>query len=186
MLTLSLRTAALLAILPFTASASARGEALPSEATHGSGTTAQQKVMADKVPIKGGTFLMGNFGPVHNEDKLPYSGAMNDDALRKITLDGFSIMAHKVSIEDLDAFTDATGRPEVGTSKINADLYRADLNAAVGVKWQDAMDFCTRAGRGRPKAYASHRGGSENSRHDREAGWLYLRPIQAVSMMVAM
>ncbi|HFK2921461.1 TPA: SUMF1/EgtB/PvdO family nonheme iron enzyme [Stenotrophomonas maltophilia] len=148
MFTLSLRTAALLAILPFTASASARGEAHSSEATHGSGATTQQKVMADLVPIEGGTFLMGNFGPVHNEDKPPYSGAMNDDVLRKITLDGFSIMAHKISIEDFDAFTNATGRPEVGASKINADLYRADLNAAAGVKWQDAMNFCTWAEKG--------------------------------------
>ncbi|HEL4111346.1 hypothetical protein I5U42_10475 [Stenotrophomonas maltophilia] len=53
---------------------------------------------------------MDDFVPVHNEDKLPYCGAMNDDVLRRITLDGFSIMAHKVSIEDFDAFTEAAGR----------------------------------------------------------------------------
>lgn len=92
------------------------------------------------------TFLMGDFGPVHNEDKLPYSGEMNDDVLRKITLDDFSIMAHKVSIEDFDAFTDATSRPRVGTSRIDAKRYRADPKAAAGVKWRDAMDFCTWAG----------------------------------------
>ncbi|HDS1655738.1 TPA: hypothetical protein QEL76_003716 [Stenotrophomonas maltophilia] len=65
---------------------------------------------------------MSDFVPVHNEDKLPYGGAMNDDVSRKITPDGFSIMAHKGSIEDFDAFTDATGRSRAGTSKIDADL----------------------------------------------------------------
>ncbi|HEL3813639.1 TPA: SUMF1/EgtB/PvdO family nonheme iron enzyme [Stenotrophomonas maltophilia] len=148
MSTLSPRTAALLAILLLTTSACAKAEDSPSEAKRGPGTATQQKVVSDLVPIKGGSFLMGDFGPVHNEDRLPYSGAMNDDVLRKITLDGFSIMAHKVSIEDFDAFTEATGRPRVGTSKIDADLYRADLKAAAGVKWQDAMDFCAWAGKG--------------------------------------
>ena len=144
----SLRTAVLLAILPLTTSACAKEERSSPQAERGSGAETQQKIISDLVAIKGGTFLMGDFGPVHNEDKLPYSGAMNDDVLRKITLDGFSIMAHKVSIEDFDAFTDATGRPKVGTTKIDADLYRADLKAAAGVKWQDAMDFCTWAGKG--------------------------------------
>lgn len=130
----SLRTAVLLAILPLTTSACAKEERSSPQAERGSGAETQQKIISDLVQIKGGTFLMGDFGPVHNEDKLPYSGAMNDDVLRKITLDGFSIMAHKVSIEDFDAFTDATGRPKVGTSKIDADLYRADLKAAAGVK----------------------------------------------------
>lgn len=148
MSTPTLRTAVLLAILTFTTSTSAQVETSPTLAKRGSGAETQQKIISDLVAIKGGTFLMGDFGPVHNEDKLPYSGAMNDDVLRKITLDGFSIMAHKVSIEDFDAFTDATGRPKVGTSKIDADLYRADLKAAAGVKWQDAMDFCTWAGKG--------------------------------------
>ncbi|HGM6730477.1 TPA: formylglycine-generating enzyme family protein [Stenotrophomonas maltophilia] len=148
MSTLSPRTAALLAILLLTKSACAKAEDSPSEAKRGPGTATQQKVVSDLVPIKGGSFLMGDFGPVHNEDRLPYSGAMNDDVHRKITLDGFSIMAHKVSIEDFDAFTDATGRPRVGTSKIDSTLYRADPKAAAGVKWQDALDFCTWAGKG--------------------------------------
>lgn len=47
MFTLSLQTAALLAILPFTASASARGEALSSAAKRGAGATTQQKIVAD-------------------------------------------------------------------------------------------------------------------------------------------
>jgi len=140
-------TAALLVILLFATATYTQGKEPSPEAKRGSGEATQQKIMADLVPIKGGSFLMGDFGPVHNEDKLPYSGAMNDDVLRKITLDGFSIMAHKVSIEDFDAFTDATGRPRVGTSKIDATLYRADSKAAAGVSWQDAVDFCAWAGK---------------------------------------
>lgn len=61
--------------------------------------------------MKGGTFLMGDFGPVHNADKLPYSGETNDDVLRRITLSDFSITAHKISVEQYDAFSDSTGRP---------------------------------------------------------------------------
>ncbi|HDS1655740.1 TPA: SUMF1/EgtB/PvdO family nonheme iron enzyme [Stenotrophomonas maltophilia] len=141
----SLRAAVLLAIFQLTTSACAKEEE-SAQIKRSSGAATQQKIMSDLVPIKGGSFLMGDFGPVHNEDKLPYSGAMNDDVLRKITLDGFSIMAHKVSIEDFDAFTDATGRPRVGTSDLDARRYRADLKAAAGVKWQDAVDFCAWAG----------------------------------------
>ncbi len=143
---LSLRTAILLAILPLATTACAKDEKSSAQADRGSGASTQQKMLSDLVPIKGGSFLMGDFGPVHNEDKLPYSGAMNDDVLRNITLDGFSIMAHKVSIEDFDAFTDATDRPRVGTSDLDAKRYRADPKAAAGVKWQDAMDFCAWAG----------------------------------------
>lgn len=141
----SLRAAVLLAIFQLTTSACAKEEE-SAQIKRSSGAATQQKIMSDLVPIKGGSFLMGDFGPVHNEDKLPYSGAMNDDVLRKITLDGFSIMAHKVSIEDFDAFTDATGRPRVGTSDLDARRYRADVKAAAGVKWQDAVDFCAWAG----------------------------------------
>lgn len=148
MSTPTLRTAVLLAILSFTTSTSAQVETSPTQAKRGFGAETQQKIISDLVAMKGGTFLMGDFGPVHNEDKLPYSGEMNDDVLRRITLDGFSIMAHKVSIEDFDAFTDATGRLKVGTTELDADLYRADLKSAAGVKWQDAMDFCTWAGKG--------------------------------------
>ena len=140
-------TAALLVILLFATSTYTLGKEPSPEAKRGSGEATQQKIMADLVPIKGGSFLMGDFGPVHNEDKLPYSGAMNDDVLRKITLDDFSIMAHKVSIEDFDAFTDATGRPRVGTSDLDARRYRADSKAAAGVSWQDAVDFCAWAGK---------------------------------------
>lgn len=143
----SLRAAVLLAIFQLTTSACAKEEE-SAQIKRSSGAATQQKIMSDLVPIKGGSFLMGDFGPVHNEDKLPYSGAMNDDILRKITLDRFSIMAHKVSIEDFDAFADATGRPRVGTSDLDARRYRADLKAAAGVKWQDAVDFCAWAGKG--------------------------------------
>ncbi|UUS14061.1 hypothetical protein NMB32_19755 [Stenotrophomonas sp. CD2] len=36
--------------------------------------------------------------------------SMNDDVPPKITLESFSSMAHKVSIADFDAFTEAAGR----------------------------------------------------------------------------
>ncbi len=145
---LSLQTAVLLAVLPLATTACAKDEKSSPQADRGSGAATQQKILSDLMPIKGGSFLMGDFGPVQNEDKLPYSGAMNDDVLRTITLDSFTIMAHKVSIEDFDAFTDATGRPKAGTSKVDTTLYRADPKAAAGVKWQDAMDFCAWAGKG--------------------------------------
>jgi formylglycine-generating enzyme required for sulfatase activity len=64
------------------------------------------KVKASLRPLKGGTFEMGDWG---NEEGVPYDFDAHSRPLHKVTLDGFSMMAYKVTFEDFDVFTDATG-----------------------------------------------------------------------------
>lgn len=139
---------AILALLPFAPSACAGkpGNATQAEANAGTGTGTgarlAQQIAQDLVRVKGGTFLMGDFGPQHNADKLPYSAETNDDILRRVTVSDFSITAHKISVEQYDAFSDSAGRPRVGNSEIDADLYRKHVNGSAGVSWNQADEFC--------------------------------------------
>lgn len=135
----------ILALLPLAPSACAgkpTNSAPQAQEREHAGASLQQQITQDLVRMKGGTFLMGDFGPVHNADKLPYSGETNDDVLRRITLSDFSITAHKISVEQYDAFSDSTGRPRIGTSEIDAGLYRKDVKASAGVSWTQAQEFC--------------------------------------------
>ncbi|WP_425516528.1 formylglycine-generating enzyme family protein [Stenotrophomonas indicatrix] len=135
----------ILALLPLAPSACAgkpANSAHQAQEREHAGASLQEQIIQDLVRMKGGTFLMGDFGPVHNADKLPYSGETNDDVLRKITLSDFSITAHKISVEQYDAFSDSTGQPRIGTSEIDAGLYRKDVKASAGVSWTQAQEFC--------------------------------------------
>lgn len=91
--------------------------------------------------VPGGTFTMGDFGPVHNEEKLPYSSATDDDVLHKVTLDGFSIGAYKVTYADFDVFTDSTGRPRIAQDEMDL-TYRNLPGTPAGVNWYDAQAYC--------------------------------------------
>lgn len=91
--------------------------------------------------VPGGTFTMGDFGPIHNEEKLPYSSATDDDVLHKVTLDSFSIGAYKVTYADFDVFTDSTGRPRIAQDEMDL-TYRNLPGTPAGVNWYDAQAYC--------------------------------------------
>lgn len=99
------------------------------------------KTRAQLVQVKGGTFLMGDFGPQHNDEKLPYSGTTDDDVLRKVTLDDYALQSHKVSYADFDVYTDAVGKPRVAQSTLDQP-YRTLPDIAAGVSWPQAVAYC--------------------------------------------
>jgi len=95
------------------------------------------KVKRTLVPMPAGTFDMGDWGTDAGQywDIDTYSRP-----LHKVTLDGFSIMAYKVTFEDFDVFTDATGN-----ERINMDPYGLKSRApkrAAGVSWYGARAYC--------------------------------------------
>jgi sulfatase modifying factor 1 len=95
------------------------------------------KVKRSLRPFKGGTFDMGDWGNGAGQyyDIDPYSRP-----LHKVTLDGFSMMAYKVTYEDFDVFTDAIGKERVrSTGRYLRD--RAPRRPA-GVSWYGANAFC--------------------------------------------
>lgn len=90
----------------------------------------KKNTLTHMVPFKSGTFEMGNWG---------YYGFDSADTrpLHKVTLDGFYMMAYKVSYDEFDVFTDS-----VGEQRVNMDeFYRAPRKPA-GVSWYGAKAYC--------------------------------------------
>ena len=95
------------------------------------------KVKRSLRPFKGGTFEMGDWGNGAGQyyDIDPYSRP-----LHKVTLDGFSMMAYKVTYEDFDVFTDATGKERINMDELSV-RDRAPRRPA-GVSWYGAKAYC--------------------------------------------
>lgn len=97
------------------------------------------RIKKQLVHLPDGTFEMGDWG---NEEGLPYDMEQDSKPLHKVTLDGFAMMAYKVTYEDFDIFTDAVGSP-----KINTDIERFKPGARkpkrpAKVNWFGAKAFC--------------------------------------------
>lgn len=101
------------------------------------------KVKSTLVHMPGGSFDMGDWG----REEIGGYYDLGDDSrpLHKVRLDGFSIMAYKVTFEDFDVFTDATGK-----ERINMDPYYLHQRApkrSAGVSWYGAQAYCHWLGR---------------------------------------
>ncbi len=100
------------------------------------------KSLSNMVPVKGGEFLMGDFGPLVGE-KLPFSINQDDKVLHKVVLSDFSISKFKVTNDDYNKYLQITG---IKKSPINIlvkeypSLQKGDYS--VGVTWQQAKDYC--------------------------------------------
>lgn len=90
--------------------------------------------------VEGGSFQMGDFGPLHSEEKLYYSSDADNKPLHRVTLDSFSMGAYKITYEDHDVYAKATGSPQVGMER-EARGYRHPKIAA-SLIWQQAQDYC--------------------------------------------
>ncbi|HSD36563.1 MAG TPA: SUMF1/EgtB/PvdO family nonheme iron enzyme [Rhodocyclaceae bacterium] len=98
------------------------------------------KTKKNLVFVEGGTFQMGDFGMVHNADKLPYYGALDTMPLHTVTLDSFSIAAYKTTYEDYDIYTEANGLQKIGQNP--RDIFYKRRAAPAEVPWQAARDYC--------------------------------------------
>ncbi len=95
------------------------------------------KVKRSLRPLKSGTFEMGDWG---NEAGVPYDFDAHSRPVHKVTLDGFSMMAYKVTYEDFDVFTDATGNERIAM-RVRDRENRAPKRPA-GVSWYGAKAYC--------------------------------------------
>lgn len=115
---------------------------LPASDAGGASAIARTSELAARVKkqlvfLPGGTFEMGDWG---NEEGLPYDGKENSRPLHKVTLDGFSIMAYKVSYEDFDTFTDMVGEQRIDQDPRDAKSRMPRKPA--GVNWYGAKAYC--------------------------------------------
>ena len=100
------------------------------------------KSLSNMVPVKGGEFLMGDFGPLVGQ-KLPFSINQNDKVLHKVVLSDFSISKFKVTNDDYNKYLQITGikKPPINILvKEYPSLQKDDYS--VGVTWQQAKDYC--------------------------------------------
>jgi formylglycine-generating enzyme required for sulfatase activity len=95
------------------------------------------KVKSSLRPLKGGTFEMGDWG---TESGQHYDIDTWSRPLHKVTLDGFSMMAYKVTYEDFDVFTDATSNERINMDEFSIK-YRQPKRPA-GVSWYGAKAYC--------------------------------------------
>jgi sulfatase modifying factor 1 len=100
------------------------------------------KALATKVkrslrPLKGGTFDMGDWGTQSGQH---YDIDTWSRPLHKVTLDGFSMMAYKVTYEDFDIFTDATGNERINMDEFSLPARQPKRPA--GVSWYGAKAYC--------------------------------------------
>jgi formylglycine-generating enzyme required for sulfatase activity len=98
------------------------------------------KTKKNLVFVEGGTYQMGDFGMVHNADKLPYYGALDSMPLHKVTLDSFSIAAYKTTYEDYDIYTEANGLKKLMQDP--RDIYYKRRTAPARTHWQAARGYC--------------------------------------------
>ncbi|MCM2130782.1 formylglycine-generating enzyme family protein [Larsenimonas rhizosphaerae] len=106
-----------------------------------------QKTKDNMILVEGGSFQMGDFGPIDpnltGSDKgLPYSADEDNKPLHKVTLDTFYMSPTKVTYADYDVFTAATDREKINnTSKVEMQFRHPNVPA--GVNWQQARDYCS-------------------------------------------
>lgn len=90
--------------------------------------------------VEGGSFQMGDFGPLHSEERLYYSSATDNKPLHKVTLDSFSMSAYKITYEDHDVYAETAGVPKVGMTGFIKDSRHPKI--AASLVWQEARDYC--------------------------------------------
>ncbi|WP_243206989.1 SUMF1/EgtB/PvdO family nonheme iron enzyme [Klebsiella pneumoniae] len=100
------------------------------------------KSLSNMVPVKGGEFLMGDFGPLVGQ-KLPFSINQDDKVLHKVVLSDFSISKFKVTNDDYNKYLQITGikKPPINILVKEYPYLQKD-DYSVGVTWQQAKDYC--------------------------------------------
>lgn len=98
--------------------------------------------ISNMTAVKGGEFMMGDFGPQVGEH-IPYSIQQDDKKLHKVILSGFMISKYKVTNKDYNTYLEITGkkRPPVSPFTKDYPLLLGDGYSAIAT-WQQAKDYC--------------------------------------------
>ena len=101
-----------------------------------------KRSLDNMVTVKGGEFLMGDFGPLVGQ-KLPYSINSDDKKLHKVILDDFLISKYKVTNKDYKIYSNVMKRealPKGGLQREFSQLLADDV--PVSVPWELAREYC--------------------------------------------
>lgn len=97
------------------------------------------KVLRDQVFVKGGTFLMGDFGRLQSKEHLPWDNNANSSPLHKVTLTSYSISKYLVTKAESDLYSEATHQPVMGAEELR-NVLKAD--SPLGGNWYQAKSYC--------------------------------------------
>lgn len=92
------------------------------------------------IHLKGGKFMMGDFGPLVFKDKLTLTGNRDSVPAHEVILDGYSIMKGRVTYGEYDLYLRSLGRDLLPEGEI-IDPRRPGY-VATGVNWADADGYC--------------------------------------------
>lgn len=106
----------------------------------------KDKVRGELVSVKGGQFLMGDFGPQFSREKLPYSANNGAAPAHSVDLDSYSVLRHRITFADFDLYTRASHLPPIGIPNAYELQFRFPDFPASFVTWQQSRDFCKWAG----------------------------------------
>ncbi len=96
------------------------------------------KVLGDLVFMKGGSFMMGDFGPLWSPEGTNYTIESDNKPAHKVTLTSFSISRYKTTYAEYDVYLDATSQPHVDNEVVP---YRNAFVPA-GMIWSEAKNYC--------------------------------------------
>lgn len=100
------------------------------------------KSIANMIPVPGGEFIMGDFGPLIGE-KLPFSMNRDDKILHKVIISDFSISKYKVTNSDYAQYLKSNNKKPLPVNlfaKRHPSLREGEYS--VCVTWQQAKDYC--------------------------------------------
>lgn len=102
-----------------------------------------QQSLNNMVDIKGGSFMMGDFGPLIGE-KSPLTGNDDDKELHKVTLSDFSMGKYKVTFKEYDEYSILNKKNTISplTSWLKYFPNVRDKNMPAIVNWQQAREYC--------------------------------------------
>lgn len=132
-------TSTAVAVLALTACAQSPAGETAAQPAVDAGKALVERIKTQLVHLPGGSFEMGDWG---NEEGLPYDMEKDSKPLHKVTLDGFSMMAYKVTYEDFDTFTEAVGSPQINTDIERYKPGSRKPKRPAKVNWFGAKAFC--------------------------------------------
>jgi formylglycine-generating enzyme required for sulfatase activity len=100
----------------------------------------KKKVVADMIFVEGGTFMMGDFGPLVSKEGLHYSDDITSRPVHEVTLSSYSISKYKTTNAEFAVYSDATGTKPASDDGFGTKHRYPE--APVGVPWQRAKDYC--------------------------------------------
>ena len=106
------------------------------------------KIKSELIYIKGGEFLMGDYGEEYGPENLPYDSNKDSKPLHKVELSSFSISKFKVDNEIYAKYlklTKSTGRIVASESGLQ-DFWNETnsiKNTPAHVDWYEANKYCT-------------------------------------------